>query len=251
MYLILGDSWSQGEWSQETDAHHVTHGGLSQYLKESNRSVINIGSASSSNNDNVVRLRRFFDSGINEHLQQPLGSTVEDKILFFQTNWWRDFSPLSPQDDPQYNFVGTIDNEIQNRSLSRFYYQLSQISQSKQIPIFIIGGASDTIWIDKFSIEYPGISIACQSFTNLCINNEDRIAKPFLGGISVRAAERLIKIQPGSDTTSLLEKLLDDTHTRLNVYKKNPDWFYPDGVHPNRKGHKKLFNLLINKHIVT
>ena len=48
------------------------------------------------------------------------------------------------------------------------------------------------------------------------------------------------------------EFLFDELAKRkIDFWKKHPDYFYPDGVHPNRKAHKKLAQFIddyIDKH---
>jgi hypothetical protein len=34
------------------------------------------------------------------------------------------------------------------------------------------------------------------------------------------------------------------------VFKQNKEWFFPDGMHPNRHGHEKLYNYLKSQNIL-
>lgn len=235
MFLITGDSWGCGEWQKKDNCWNLSHGGLGQYLEENNRPTINLSILGSSNQASIDRLKLFFDSGANRHLKNPLTPGTSDKIFFFQTQWCRDLG------SKENNFP--FDENIYHRYLSQTYYQLSKIYERYGIPIYIIGGASDTIWLEKFSLEYTGLTIACQSFTNLCINNTHIISSPYIGGIDEKAAEILKKNNPLMIST--IETLIDESMSRFMLWRNHPEWFFPDGAHANRDGHKKLFKYLI------
>jgi len=245
MILIVGDSWGCGEWPQRyTGPNDVLHTGLSRYIKESGRDVINLSRAGSSNKDTLETVHRFFDSGISRYLVSPVKN-----ILVFQTEWYRDFSPATYHIDFDTSLIDPIDDKIYQRFMSQFYYGLRDIAKKHGVTINLIGGASDTVWLDRFSDEYPGVSIACQSFTNLCINDCHRVEKENFS-ISSKAADFLKSHTQDHSVIALIECLIDNTLRRQELWDANPDYFFPDGKHANRNAHKKLFDFLIDTQVI-
>jgi hypothetical protein len=121
---------------------------------------------------------------------------------------------------------------------------INLISQPK-FKIGLIGGASDTIWIDRFAQEYPRLEILCQSMTNLCINNTHRIDKPIYHVNGQLIDQFKTSLNDIKDTKQLLADM-DSILFRLNQWRTHQKYFWPDGVHPNRLGHKKLFDFIMD-----
>jgi len=227
MIIIAGDSWGCGEWEDMK----VTHGGLAQYLQEDGHKTINLSLGGSSNWEIYERIQLFFASGIPNYLIEDI-----DLILVFQTEWNRDFDQKrSTCTNQRYGM----------NAVSCWQYRLSEIAINNNVKIGIIGGCSDTMFLDKFEHEYPGLFIACQSLTNLCVNNDHRINDPT---IIIRPAEDHLKQMKDycrkSDCLDQLLIDLDKGKLRHSVWSENKKYFYPDGVHPNRLGHKILFDFL-------
>ena len=251
--IITGDSWGVGEWSVNKE---ILHNGIAQYFVEDGVDVINLSQGGASNKIVAEHLKNFLKA--NKH--QKLVA-----IIIFQTEWTRDdsietaqvfFEKSSslPRNTPLYdefldiNSSGTPNRftAAQNKVMSRYYYSLSAISQDYNIPVYVIGGASDTIWLDKFNQEYPGVSILCQSLTNLIMNNNHRIDSPVytVYGPKHETDIALIKNKASTEEFSSVLDAVDRGKDRYNLWKNNREWFYPDGVHPNRKGHKILYDFV-------
>jgi hypothetical protein len=231
MILVAGDSWACGEWN----SMDIQHGGLAQYLIENGRSTLNIGMGGGSNFRTIIWLTNFFKS--NSHLVGQVST-----IIVFQTEWNRDKDCLDVGND------GYI--LVKNKWISQFYYNLSSLSQQLNIPIWIVGGCSDAIWIDKFSEEYPGVQVVCQSFTNLLIHNNHRIDAPVYSILTGENNKLISTIKKQSDSADLSELIADMNRgeARVNTWRSNREWFWPDGGHANRIGHKKLFDFLSEKY---
>jgi len=233
MILIVGDSWGCGEW----DNMNITHNGLAQYIREDGTNVINLSLGGSSNWEIYERLQLFFDSGTYYHLNESI-----DLILIFQTEWHRDLN---------HQKITCAKNHVAENAIVCWLYRLSEIATKNNVQIGLIGGCSDTILFDNFNKEHPGLFVACQSFTNLCINNDSQIVDPtFL----IRPDEYLIPILKDLYLKhSTVENFINDIdkgEIRNKLWRDHPEYFWPDGVHPNRLGHKKLFNFLKNSGII-
>jgi hypothetical protein len=229
--VIAGDSWGCGEWKNS----RISHPGLTQYLIDSNYQVINLSQSNGPNRYSGDRISDFLQ--VNTYLQISC-------VIVFQTEWTRDIPIECPEvlaNDLKYGYL-----ELKNRLISRFYYNLSRASIKNNIPIYIVGGCSDTIWLDKFETEYPGLHIACQSLTNLLVENNHRNSDPVYG-IFVGNTKANIEYFKKNISSKDLELLLQDIekgHHRLTTWENNKEYFWPDGGHANQHGHRVLFEFL-------
>lgn len=255
MIIIAGDSWACGEWKDCNVVHggcHVVHGGLSKYLNDAGHDVFNIGVGGSSNFMTVDKLEATLSL-----LQARKCLTDDSVVIAFQTEWHRDFRQTA--NDHLYGFCENvevpffkpnvaIDQFFIEKLLSRYYYRLSDIAQKFSIPIHLVGGCSDTMWFDKFTEEYPGLSILCQSLTEFLTNNSTRIDNPVFSVKFTEVFLNLIKSQAKSikDTEYILT-MIDQGDNRLQLWNSTPEYFWPDGAHPNRKGHLILYQLIKNQ----
>ena len=252
MILICGDSWSKGAWKNGS----VYHRGLEQYLHDDGHDVINLGIEGTSNFDCVQRITNFLST---QNTQVPLWHNKEiDSIIVFQTEWHRDH--LKYNRDLNRNYV--VDNEFHQwldhlnlgddqKLISCYYESLSCISQRYNIPIGIVGGCSDTIWIDKFEYEYPGLYVICQSFSNLAVNNNHRIENPVYSiNLPTYILEKVHRLTKNNDVCEYLYNITDLGTQRIEMWRDNPQWFKPDGGHANHLAHKKLFDYIKSNNLI-
>jgi len=238
--LIAGDSWSLGEWAfnNSTKKLEVTHKGLEFYIKNNNIDVTNIGFGGSSNIDTINRINSWLDR---------FPGNVE-KIFVFQTEYDRDFKfcKLNPDELPNI----TKFSEVADRWIHRFYEKLSQIAIKNNCKIYIIGGASDTDWFDNMNADHPGCIIACQSLTSLICNNNHRVLNPVYSWYTRNSAELISILKKQlSNPEEILEEIRKGFEREQELLR-NSKYFYPDGIHPNRDGHKVLYDFLKEQNIL-
>jgi hypothetical protein len=123
------------------------------------------------------------------------------------------------------------------------------ISADFNVPVYVIGGLTDTLWMDQFSKEYPGVSIVCQSLTNLLLNSNPRIDLPVSSMFQGDTLEQVKKLIKQSDISIMLDDVQDGVD-RVGLFERNKHFFWPDGVHPNRLSQKILFDYLIDLGII-
>lgn len=239
--LISGDSWGKGEWNVECT--EILHTGLEQYIINSGHTVSNVSMSGASNLDTVNIIKGYLERDF--YYDRP------DLILVFQTEYTRDFKYLiKPENTGDWKDLNSI-KDLSSRWIERFYMRLSEISIENNIPIYIIGGCSDTIPFDDMSKDYPDCHIACQSMTNLLINGTPDIKFPVYSWYTKRSQD-LIEYLRKNFSSHLIEDLLEQINRgadRENEIRQNLDLFWPDGFHPNRKGHEILFRHLEKKGI--
>ena len=244
MILISGDSWGAGAWKDGK----IYHRGLEQYLHDDGHSVVNLSIGGGSNFHSIERITNFLKT---QNKQVPLWHDKEiDSIIMFQTEWHRD--GVEHNKNSNKDFV--VNEELHKLSqhwnvgddkiiLNRYYNNLSLVAQTHDIPIGIVGGCSDTIWIDEFESQYPSLYIICQSFSNLVVNDNHRIDNPVHTiNIPPRILERAYGLNKDND--QYLFDMIDLGNQRVKMWDDNPQWFKPDGSHANHLAHKKLFDYI-------
>jgi hypothetical protein len=238
MILIAGDSWSAGEWSNM----NVQHCGLAQYLNDYGHTVCNLGQPGGWNSLTAQHLESFLK--LNHFNLNQISH-----IIVFQTEWIRDLEHSSG------SFMQDFDHtyrSLRDCTMSRFYYKLSELGQNFNKKIYLIGGASDTIWLDNFSQEYPNVEIMCQSLTTLLLSQTHRISDPVFSLYTrshIKIINRLKTLYINKDLDLLLNDI-DFGTRRLFTLDTNKELFWPDGIHPNRHGHRILFDFLRNQSII-
>lgn len=240
MILITGDSWACGEWDGHGDQpNNISHGGLGQYLRDQGHLVVNLGKGGGSNLESVSRVRDFLSR------QNGFDSQVT-AVIVFQTDWHRDTVDLWSLDE--FELVNYDYKAYKNRLLARFYHRLDQTATTTGIPIYLVGGCSDTLWLDSWKQHYPGVYIACQSWVNLMINHCDRIDRPVLSRFGPET-ETLVNYAKSKMDSKNIELLLEDLELAQQrntqwAQLNNQDLLCADGTHPNRRAHRILFDHL-------
>ena len=230
MIIIAGDSWGCGEWGPGGSGI-IVHTGLEQYLQDDGYNVINISYGGSSN----IHVCNQLNTSL--YTLSCVKKVDEVKNIFvFQTEWHRDHRYTLPVDSIfDINYIHTV--------MSNYYYRLSELAIKYNVRIGLIGGCSDTIWLDKFEIEYPGVYIACHSMINLCLTDNHRTDNAAYNLLyPVNLAEEIEKAN--TQNKQFLLDQLELTMNRAKNLKNYPQFFAPDFKHPNRHGHLKLYNFL-------
>lgn len=253
-FLIAGDSWGVGEWLRgdkqivtSGDIMHAqnlltSHGGLAQYIAEDGHAVQNISQGNASNT--------FISASIAKHLeaQSIKNKQYPDRIIVFQTTYTRDYKFRFEEDWSKL----TEAQSLAHIWLARFYHRLSDLAQQYSVPVYLVGGLGDTVWVDNMQLHYPGVSVACQSMVNLLANNESRVTTPVYSWYTkdcIDMIEEMRKILPADKFLDLMDQI-DLGVNRQNMLSIYPEYFFPDGVHPNREGHRKLWQYLKEQDIV-
>ena len=256
MIVIAGDSWGLGEWEANSRTttkqpiiagDRVCHQGLEYYLTEQGHNVLNLSIRGGSNSMSFEALEKWFNKSARSN-----EITSIKHIFVFQTDWLRDFYVKPPgflggliQVDKGEFWSPVVSRELINIYLSRFYYSLSNLACEYNVKIGLIGGLGDTMWFDNFEQEYPGLFIACQSFTNLCLHDNHRIQEPVFGvGFTNTFIKYCVTNANNIEEKEFFIKQMELADDKLKLFERNPKWFFPDGIHPNRFAHEKLFGYL-------
>jgi hypothetical protein len=214
--IIAGDSWAVGEWPVirpviRKFGNYVIHPGLSLFLENYGCLVTNIGIGGGSNHNSFQALSNQLI------IERP------DIVFWFQTDPGRDFSALI------WNSIKTIDEYTEQRliHLEIAYQNLNSLN----FPVHCLGGLSN-LNVDLLT-----------NYKNLY---------PLIPSIfEMLDAEAPICISPSFANPNMLNELTYEFVEELSMlpdWKKSlpKQWFYPDGRHPNRYAHKKIFEYILN-----
>lgn len=247
--LMFGDSWPAGEY-KKTDKHDdpdfITHRGIQEYfISNNNVSVLNLCMPGGSNLQSTKRVSDFL-------LTNQLNDN--DIIFFWMTEFFREIWYYSNFENNQITLASQLKKsytELRDQWVYRPYYNLQTLASRHNTTIYILGGCSDTIDYDSFNEDFPNLQILCQSLTNLIITDNPKIADPvfcqFMNGW-VDPFLHLAK-EKISNNDQLHELIVDmeKGHQRLDLFKQHKEWFYPDGIHPNRHAHKKIYKYILSQ----
>lgn len=254
---MAGDSWACGEYvfaSHVIQNSHDIHGGIQDFLKQSGIDTLCFGYPG------LGSLSAF--DFVNNFIEFNQQSITIDRLIFFQSDWIRDIRSyrwLNEQhlDIWKKGYLATKDWYV-----SSLYYKLSNLYKNFGVPTVLIGGLADTIWIDKFEEEYPGVTIGCQSMINLLVNGDPKVVTPTQSVFRFGQNTSLFltqdqftffieNIKKNSDNHNI-EFLLEDMEKaeKRNTVLLSHSNIFPDKMHPDRHGHKKLFDLLVSNNFL-
>ena len=214
---IGGDSWGVGEWSM-----NISHGGIRQYFEEDGYEINMAAIPGECNNITTSHLKNV--------VSYPL--IKYDYIFWFQSDPIRD---LRPYDDFGKSIKTYEDLIIKSDELiDKTYNFLNLIGQK----IYCIGGCSklNLELIKKYNNLYPLI----ESVTEFILPNYKHPKLWYSDWIKV-----VDKLEMESIDLLLKDKLIQDSLADTEI-KEHKEYFWPDGGHPNRKGHRVLYDYIIN-----
>jgi hypothetical protein len=231
--FITGDSWGCGEWNYLNQQPKILHLGLEQYFNDSGYQVINVSKGKSSNSESIDRLATALEKNFNS----------SDIIFYIKTDPARDliYDKNFINDLEKYN---TYQEVLINES-NKTYSSLDALAKKFNTSIYLIGGVCSIGNTDKFlnlvnlvpSFIYllVGHMPEYQHFKNECCVVDVPVA------IVARLKELYYNKQ-------LAEDLINEWYDiSMNVIVLKELIFCPDGVHPNRHGHKILFDEIVKK----
>ena len=221
--VITGCSWGAGEWSSSSTGYEVSHPGISQNFVEVGYNVVNLSQPGSDPYGLLFPLDAFLK--VNIHLDIAY-------VFYIQT----DISRV-------LNFKEIPFSESCNQSIKKeylcLYEKLNHIAKTNNKKISVIGGLTD---VDVNLTQFSSLELALQSWC--------RLIDPKAPLTTAIAVEYFTKIKSFKDQKTEIIQMIDRSLERQNLWESNPSFFWPDGRHPNRKGHHKLFDYLMKNYIV-
>jgi hypothetical protein len=239
--LVSGDSWGAGIFDKQ-HSHGFYHGGITKCLIDHGMQVRNLCQPGGSNLSVCERIKNYLIC--NAHEVDNIKGIVFWQIEFFKDYYYYPQTHLKSELEKGYS-------TLKDQWIYRLYHQLNEYATQWNIPIYVVGGSSDTVWYDNFEQDFPGVKIVCQSVTNYLINGSHTISTPVHGEFITGMCEQFLTATKNKIKSNDLECLLKDIdlgHERLRQLTAHPELFFPDGIHPNQHAHNLVFKLL-QKHI--
>jgi len=229
---IFGDSFANGETDSRSKLEHL---GLTQYLMDAGHLVVNF--SRQGNTTSGVIEDYPFHIRQNEHLKF-------DIALIFQTEPSR-----STQEWIGSIKSGTSVKDVDVHMIKYYYGELLKSQNQFEVPIYLIGGTVDTLSPEV--IKECGLKLACQSLVNLVLTGEHLIKEPILSFVFPLPVYNILEeCEDLIDDKEYFLKIEKMGNDRYKLMLDNPEYFYPDGVHPNRKAYKILFDHLKESNII-
>jgi hypothetical protein len=211
--LIGGDSWGCGEWPNPGKGpYKVTHLGLEQYLLDDGFCVKNCSVGAQSNKDSVDRV----------NCELELDSY--DCVIWFQSDPLRDLRPYTNFNSQFTSYQELLD--LSNRLLNSHYKMLNQSGHK----VICVGGCTK---LDPDIRNYENLIPLVDSMIELLLPN---FTAP-----KVWHSDWLFAIKSNINE-DLLDQLL--VNKKIQDSLRDKPIFKPDGMHPNREGHRVLFNTI-------
>lgn len=241
MIIVSGCSWACGEWERSDLRIGLTepsHPGLSKYLEEAGHDVVNLGIPGGSNLQVCNKISGW--------IQRNRDIKI-DKIIVFQTEYTRDWRMRFNED---YSKIEHHDS-LCNIMIARFYNWLIELEEDADCEVYVIGGASDTLDPEIVKKHYGGLNVVCQSMVNFLINHDTTVEHPIFSWYHQESIPLVEEVKRHLSDSELQKFLVEIQRgaDRENIVFSTPEYFWPDGSHPNRAGHKKLFDFLLKQDI--
>ena len=233
MVLIIGDSWAGGEWDGGAPAK-LLHRGLEQYFEETGYTVINQRQTGRGNQLSTVDLAKTLNT-------LPHANVV---VFFIVSEPLRNYAiPFETLKDDIVAHNGLF--ELQQHVLQQDFETLNQLATQYNIVIHLIGGLSS---VPASVGEFANLNCLVQSWTKLLVGHEEQYKHIDWNTFGIWGKWQEALVQQLSHTSKIDQKVID----QLSILASNQSVFLhplfnPDGGHPNRTGHRILFDFICEK----
>ena len=229
-YIVIGSSWASGEWEWDaTLGKRLTHRGLQQWLIDQGHDVLDLSRAGTGNIDNARRL--IFN------IQRDDIKDVQAVICFF-TDFIKDWHQANNTDTSMFSSIVDVGRYFAQQA----YDLLQEAAEIADTKVILVGSDVDVIVTDLPS----RVTVACQSFVNLCCNDQPEVEVPVLSMFDRSTIDLIRQLHKSTNSLQLADLLdhIDLGLARGKLLGQQQQWFWPDGIHANRQAHYKLLQFL-------
>jgi hypothetical protein len=244
--FIGGSSWARGEWQ----GPEVAHRGITQYLSDSGYTVVDASQARSYHSRAIQNLQKHLD----QHYRP------KDIILFVMADPLLDLimpelAKLKIKRSDQVKNLEQFSNEIKlaggvvaliRKLQDQIYNQLDLVACQFDTTIYCIGGTYNVN--TNISKHYQNLYPLVVSWINLLIGHFQEHAGVDHPEFGISYTWGLDYIDLSKFDQTFAEQVKQEINLisdRTGILKELI--FHPDGLHPNREGHKILFEYLIKQ----
>ena len=230
--LLAGDSWGCGEWKAynpelEGKTTAIAHKGLEEYLTQDNHEVKNVSVPGASLKNIHYKLRMqgkkyLLDKEVEDD------SKTYDATFIIVTDTLRDIERGSIW-DKAYSYQDYV--AIHNNKLHEFISSISRLNNKKLGQIYLIGGLTK---VTSDLVKDTKLKIAIPSILEFLVPNSKQHNVMFVHHLNTISKH---------NTNKAAVKRIYAQNNLWNLYTKEPI-MWPDGHHPNREGHFKIYQYL-------
>jgi lysophospholipase L1-like esterase len=246
--FVAGSSWARGEWAPNNPV--VQHDGIKQYFTDAGYTVVDSSQARSYHSRVINRLDRklglYYTPGdiVIFIMADPLLDLIMPELAGLRIKRTLNHKnlPLLTESVQQHNGLINLIRYQQNQ----IYQQLDTVAKKHNAQIHCVGGTYNvnTNLLDAYSNLLPTviswIHLLAGHFEEHPGTDNPEFGITYTWGVNyinlgtytpefakqVREEFEII-----ADTTGIMKELI----------------FHPDGLHPNRKGHKILFDYIVKE----
>jgi len=239
--LIAGDSWGKGEWDFVNGVYNNTHMGLEIYLKKSNNEVYNISQGATCQNSVIHKFKSIQDSNFFEQWKIPHPNLknvpkleLYDYIFVFVTDLFRG-SDL-------FERYWIVNNSRENvlRELNKLKHDYLKNLNSFNVKIHLLGGINKVTEEDIKN--YKNIEIAIPSVIEFLLPDFETYEVFFNDALN-----GLYSSIPDDLDPDYLDYVYNEV--KKTDFLKTREYFCSDGLHPNREGHRLIFEEINRKYL--
>lgn len=246
--FVAGSSWARGEW--DPDRPVILHDGIKQYFADSGYTVVDCSQARSYHSRVINYLSKKLEQHYKEDdiiffiMADPLLDLIMPELSTMQVKRSTDVTNL-PRFTESVKQAGGLINLVRQQQ-DNIYSQLDNLAKKYNTKIHCIGG---TYNVNTDILEpYTNLLPTVISWIHLLVGHykeHSGINRPDFGitytwgidyiDLSTYSTEFADQVRQEfftiSDSTRIMDELI----------------FHPDGLHPNREGHKILYNHLVKQ----
>ena len=233
--IITGDSWGAGEWGVNTETP-IVHGGVSDYFEQDGYNIINLSHPGKGPLTYLVELNKFLMVNYNKIAH----------IFFIQSCIGRDFTTRFDESLAFLKMLPGNHHLVWNDNLNlesnivgcyrQVYAKLNFMATYHRKIINVIGGLTD---LPPPFIEFSNLNFLIPSWVSL-IN-------PSISTCMLVDANMFEHLDKNFKNKQEIIPYIDSAIERQSFMKNNKEFFWPDGMHPNREGHKVLYDAIKTK----
>lgn len=236
--FIAGLSWGRGEWV----GPNVVHKGIEQYFTDDGYQVYNVSKPRSTH----TRVNQLLDKCLFDHY------VPGDLVFWIQADPIIDIIAKEVVGKllPKQKLINLSKSLLNSGSLVALmtdqqkviYSELNNIAVEHNTQIHCIGG---TYNINPVITEFSNLIQFVPSWINMLVGHYTEYARSADINFGVTHTWSLDNIDFSAYNKDLATTVSQEITERINnIIMFREDIFHPDGVHPNRDGHKVLYEYI-------
>lgn len=242
--FIAGLSWARGEWV----GPNVVHDGTEQYFIDAGYTVINVAKPRVTHK----KIHDLLDAGLLENYQpgdqifwiqaDPLLDIIVPELIDLGLLKERRNRPL-PTFSNRIKLASGVKNLIQQQQ-EQIYNELNQLAVKYSTQIHCIGGTYNINpnIVSKFS----NLNLLVQSWIHLLVGHLKEYPQVNNADFGVCHTWDIDCVDLSIFDLDLVEQVKSEVAELTgNIRVMDELIFHPDGLHPNREGHKILYDYLV------